>query len=300
MDDAARYFFVHPSPTVAPASPKSSLGAICPRLDAARAVTPRTSARLIWFVQRRLSHELMDDPAVPRAELERALGYIRGVNRALGGVRGLRTALERSCGAGIGASPITLLDVGTGSADLPIAAVRWACMRGIDLRITAIDNHATTLDLAREYLARPEHADAAGRIELLLADATDLAPALGSRRFDLAHAGMFLHHLPGGTITSVLRSLGQRCDAVIWNDLVRSRVGHVAITLATLMQPRIIRHDACASVAAGFTPREVRDHASDAGLELRWHQRSFLTHRFVAILAPRSPARPAPRTTGLA
>ncbi len=101
-------------------------------------------------MQRTLTPELMDDPDVPRQELGRALRYIRAVNRGLGGVKALMSHLRTWSRHWPKDRPVTLLDVATGSADLPLAACRWAQDAGFDLRVTAIDKHGETLEFARE------------------------------------------------------------------------------------------------------------------------------------------------------
>src|SRR6185369_6131668 len=100
-------------------------------------------------MQRTLTSELMDDPDVPRQELGRALWYIRAVNRRLGGVKALLSHLKAWSVRWPKDVPITLLDVATGSADLPLAAWRWAKGAGFDLRVTAIDKHGETLEFAK-------------------------------------------------------------------------------------------------------------------------------------------------------
>lgn len=230
-------------------------------------------------MRRRLSHELMDDPQADRAQLDRALGFIRRINRRLGGVRALVGWLEAWSGGWPGGRPVTLLDIATGSADLPIAAVRWARGRGIDLRITAIDLHETTLDLAREHVASyPELADA---ITIRRADALGLMDLYKPGSFDYVHAGMFLHHLRETQVMTVLRIMDRLARAgLIWNDLIRSRLAHGAIRVITLGQPEMVRHDARVSVEAGFTRAEVMDLAGRVGIEQPRYHASFLSQRF--------------------
>src|ERR1051325_10085379 len=119
-------------------------------------------------MQRTLTHELMDDPNVPRRELGRALRYIRAVNRNLGGVRALLNHLKDWSVRWPKDRPVTMLDVATGSADLPLAAWRWARGAGFDLRVTAIDKHSETLEFARERVGGE------GAVTLLRVDALEM------------------------------------------------------------------------------------------------------------------------------
>ena len=221
----------------------------------------------------------MDDPAVDRSQLDRALGFIRGVNKRLGGIKALIEHLDRWSADWPQNTPISLLDIGTGSADLPLEARRWALGRGFDLQITALDLHATTLELAGDHINQePELAEG---IDLVLGDALKLTDTFGPGSFDYVHAGMFLHHLKEVQILTVLRMMDRIARrGIIWNDLIRSRRGAVVINLMTLGREQIIRHDARVSVDAGFTKSEVLNFAKRVDLgycDYRW---SLLANRF--------------------
>lgn len=221
----------------------------------------------------------MDDPGVPREQLERALLYIRTINQKLGGVEALLEHLRRWSARWDRATAISMLDLGTGSADLPLAVHRWAASAGFRVRITGVDIHETTLDLAREQVAGvPGAADA---ITLLRADALTLDTRFGPGSFDYVHAGLFLHHLSDERALDALRIMDRLARrGIVWNDLVRSRVGHAVVTLMTIGKPRIIAHDARASVAAGFTRAEVEEFARRAGIGYARYAWKLRVHRF--------------------
>ena len=88
--------------------------------------------------------ELMDDDSADPAELRRALLFIRRVNAGLGYNRAVIRELRR---AGCGAN-CSLLDVATGSADLPdLTRRRLGCS------VVGLDRHAGTLAVARAWAA---------------------------------------------------------------------------------------------------------------------------------------------------
>ncbi len=199
---------------------------------------------------------MMDDPEVDEAALRQSLRYIRGVNRVLGGQRALLGQLKRWSSDWATGEPVTLLDIATGSADLPMAAVHWASHHGIDLHVTGVDNHPKTLAIAREHVAG--QAELAERIELVESDALQLIDQFGPRSFDYVHAGLFLHHLTDIRVQTMLRIMERLArKGVIWNDLVRSPIARAGIFLLTVGRSTIIRHDARVSVAAGFTKAEA-------------------------------------------
>lgn len=229
------------------------------------------------FTNRDFVPELMDAPDVPRAELAAGLRFIRAVNRRLGGTRAALRWIERWTSDWPRERPIRIIDVGTGSADIPLAIVRWAAARGRDVRIVAVDNHATTLELAREHIGVEP------RIELIDADARGLLQRFEPGSFDFAHAGMFLHHLPDIEIVTVLRIM-QRLSrvGVVWNDLARDVTSRIGIRLLTIGTPWFVRHDAVVSVAKGFTRGEALDLARRAGLP-RPAYRRHLFGRFTLV-----------------
>ncbi|HEV2148268.1 MAG TPA: hypothetical protein VGR37_12760, partial [Longimicrobiaceae bacterium] len=85
---------------------------------------------------RAVGAELMDAPEVDRRELETSLDDLRRVNRWLGGTRVVLRYLAGMADR-TGAAEITVLDVATGSGDIPLAVARWARGRGLRARVTA-------------------------------------------------------------------------------------------------------------------------------------------------------------------
>src|SRR5439155_4214230 len=97
--------------------------------------------------------ELLDAPAPDRPTLAGNLRDIRLVNRALG----FAAAVVREVAAvtaRIGRADWTLLDVATGSADIPLAIVRWARRRGRRPRVLAGDLSPAVLAAARGHAGR--------------------------------------------------------------------------------------------------------------------------------------------------
>ncbi len=213
----------------------------------------------------------MDDPAVDRGQLEESLRFIQAVNRRLGGTAAALGHLQRWSAARPPGEVLRLVDLGTGSADIPLAIVRWARARGRRVRVTAIDAHPTTLELAREHVGGDPD------IELVCADARKLMDHFKPGDFDYAHAGMFLHHLDDIEVMTVLRVMERlTTHGLIWNDLLRGPVEAVAIRVLTLGAPAMARHDGIVSVAAGFKRHEALDLATRVGLpNVRYRRHLF-------------------------
>jgi SAM-dependent methyltransferase len=215
--------------------------------------------------------EWMDDPSASPGELARSLAYIRRVNALLGYTRATVGHLERFSRRWKPGETVRILDVATGSADIPRAVLRWSRRRGFDVRIVAVDLHHTTLKLARQG-SEP-------RLHFVQADALRLPFADGS--FDYAMTAMFLHHLGDGAAGAVLREMDRVARrGIVAADILRHRRAYAWITLLTLLAGPMVRHDARASVAQAFTKPEVLALRDRAGVAYATYHRHF-AHRFV-------------------
>jgi ubiquinone/menaquinone biosynthesis C-methylase UbiE len=203
----------------------------------------------------------MDEPAQDPCELARSLADLRRVNRWLGGTR----IILRHLGELFARHPrpsYRILDLATGSGDIPLQVARWARARGVRVEIVATDNHATTLELARTHTAgepsiRTEAADA---LELPFPDGA----------FDVALLSTALHHFDDDAdCLQVLREMHRVSRlGLIVNDLARSRgalLGARLLAATVWRHHPVTRHDAPLSIRRAFTPAELRDLAQRVG-----------------------------------
>lgn len=220
---------------------------------------------------RRREQEWMDLPDVDPAQLRRSLRFIRRINTLLGYRRATLHHLQhfsRRWGPG---QTITLLDLATGSADLPLAILDWGRRRGFDLRIVGVDLHDTT---AREAQSRGHP-----RLKIVRADVLDLPFDPGS--FDYVLTAMFLHHLDDDAAERVLATMGRVARrGVIASDLLRRRRAYAWISLFTMLAGPMVKHDARVSVAQAFSRNEVLRLRERAGLSFAQYYEHF-GHRFV-------------------
>lgn len=206
--------------------------------------------------------ELLDqaDTGVTTAELRGNLRDIRRANRFFGGTRAVLLTLPnliRQCHDGV--APVTILDLATGSADIPLAIAARADVHGWDVRITATDAQTEIVAIARA-------AERERRVTIEQADARDLPYGNGS--FDIVLLSLALHHFDSWDAKRVLgemRRVGRR--ALVVNDLERSRAGLAGAWLFSraLTTNRLTRHDAPLSVRRAYTPREAQELAHEAG-----------------------------------
>ena len=209
---------------------------------------------------RRLDPEWMDRTDNRPEDVNGALADIRKVNRFLRGSKILVAAVRPFLLARSGGEPLSILDVGTGGADLPLDLVREARRVGRRIRIVAVDRDPATLDYARGRTAGvPE-------IELLSADAFALPFPPAS--FDLVTASLFLHHFGHDDAVRLLAAFRRLARAaVLINDLERHVFPWAFIGLAARIMRRhpMFVHDAPLSVLRGFTAEELAAAAREAG-----------------------------------
>jgi SAM-dependent methyltransferase len=218
----------------------------------------------------------LDDPAVLRGNLR----DLARINRWLGGTAASRRALGRLIGGRT--VPHTLLDVGTGGADIPLALVERFSADGHSLRVTAIDSRQEVLDAA---LAVDPRVGATEGLELLLTDGRSLP--WPDRSFDVVHASLLVHHLEPPEALVFLREAARVARlGVIVNDLVRAQHHWLGarLLLGVGTRNRYTRHDGPLSVKRAYTRMELRALLAGAALRPVAEVGAFLGHR-VAIAA---------------
>jgi SAM-dependent methyltransferase len=197
--------------------------------------------------------ELMDEPLDPSPELDGNLADIAFANRWLGGIAPIRREVRRS-----GAR--TLLDVGSGAADVPHALVRDARARGLDLRATCLDHAPAMLALAARRTGEDE------RLTFVHASGDRLP--FDDQSFDVVTCTLALHHFEPPAARALLAELRRvaRITPIV-GDLVRSAVAFAGTWLwANLTsRNRLTRHDAPLSVRRAYTPAEALELARSAG-----------------------------------
>ncbi|HEX9038396.1 MAG TPA: methyltransferase domain-containing protein [Ktedonobacterales bacterium] len=166
----------------------------------------------------------------------------------------------------------TLLDVASGSADIPISIARAAASSGLSLNVTATDRNPAICAIARELGQNT----AAFRVELQ--DALDLPYVRG--QFDIALCTLAMHHFEPDAAVSLLASMAQVARRIFVYDVVRSRVayaGVIALTSVTGMSA-MTRHDGAASVRRAYSRTEAQQIAERAGLR-NIHTRVLFPYR---------------------
>lgn len=246
------------------------------------AVNGWSSWRSSWRQRDNAIEEWLDADTLTRADLERNLADIRRINALLGWTTFTSRAVVgwmRRESATPSATPSakqsarqpgeqsvrawSLLDVASGSADIPIAIARAARRARLDLRVTATDRNAQIVAVARERAA------ATPNVRVERRDALALPYPAGA--FDAALCTLALHHFapegPAGA-GALLRELARVARRVFIFDVVRSPLAYAGVIALTRLggMDAMTRHDGPASVRRAYSAEEARALATEAGL----------------------------------
>ena len=198
----------------------------------------------------------MDQPQPVSAELESDLENIRELNRWFGSYALISMFLSRRIKPG---ARLRIVDLATGSGDIPRLIAEYGRKVGAELQIDALDRQSATLEIARKLSARyPEIAFVEGN--LLDWNATE--------PYDLVLCTLALHHFSDDDAVRVL----QRCrdlsrKFVLVSDLCRGWFGTIGVYLLTaiMFSEPMTKHDARLSIARAFSFSEMNQLARRAG-----------------------------------
>ena len=243
------------------------------RLPGGTQMTAHPEAR--DFSSRVLRPELLDAGNMPDEDVRRNLLDLRRINRLFGSRRLLLEVLEKQ----VFRHKLTgfrVLDIASGSCDLPFAILEWAKQQGLEAQVFALEYWHRYLALFRDELAtypnlHPFSAD------VFHAPVPDQA-------FDFVTCSHFFHHLPEDRAGELLRMMNRWARyAVIVSDLERHTVPYYFFRLfnpifTTCAMSRI---DGLVSFEQAFRKEELKQTADRAGLhnctvERRWPYRLLL------------------------
>ena len=208
------------------------------------------------------ARELLDGPLDDELAVADNLRDLRRINRWLGGVSLSRSAVRALAGD---AEAVTMLDVGTGGADIPMALISRGRDGSPRIDVVGLDSRAEILDAA--VRADPLVTETAG-LELVLGDG--LALPFEDDSFDIVHCSLVVHHLAPGEAVALMAEMRRVARAgVVINDLDRQWLGWLGAWLIghLLTGNRYTRHDAPLSVRRAYRAGEMADLLRAAGLE---------------------------------
>ena len=196
---------------------------------------------MAFVPQRRRGREILDDPSIDAGTRVRSIGDVSRSNVVFGGRRVAVAAVAEAVGRG--GRPVTVLDAGTGFAD--IAQAIGARIHGV----TTIG-----LDESIDLLAAGR-----GRVHGAVCGSVRALP-FRDASVDIVLCWQLLHHFDDAEIGDVIRELNRVARLrVVVADLRRSWVAAAGFWLASfpLGFHAVTRHDGVLSVFRGFTADEL-------------------------------------------
>jgi len=202
-----------------------------------------------------LGSELLDDPTSDPATVARSLGNLARANRWFGGQAAALWGIDRLLWDVPRARIVTLLDIGTGAGDLPVAAIRVAARQGRTLRAIGLERSpvAATLTAARG-------------LPVVLACAGWLPVRAGA--VDIVLLSQVAHHLAADAVVALFRAASTVARiGVVVADLRRSELAVAAFRFgsAALAFDAVTRADGITSVRRGYQAGELASLAARAG-----------------------------------
>jgi 2-polyprenyl-3-methyl-5-hydroxy-6-metoxy-1,4-benzoquinol methylase len=210
--------------------------------------------------------ELMDRSQPVSPELENDLRNLRHLNCYFGSYGLIRAFLR--CWLKPGGT-YRILDVATGSGDIPRMMVDWARKRSISVKIDAVDLQPSTLEIARRL------SEGYPEINFIRGDVRTFEEQF---TYDFVHCSLALHHFSDSDAVRLLRRMRALShDKILVSDLERSHFTQLAVWLVTstvFRQPMTV-HDARLSVRRAFSFGEMEALAHEAGWSNFRHRRFF-------------------------
>ena len=146
----------------------------------------------------------------------------------------------------------TLLDIGFGGGDIPLAFSKWAKQNGKKLEITAIETDQRAFEFAQTLPANPN-------VSFINCSSTELVSKNSS--YDFVISNHVLHHLDEQSIHQILNEAKTLSNhLVIFNDIERSDLGYVLFNVFSrpLFWNSFITTDGLTSIKRCYTFQELK------------------------------------------
>jgi SAM-dependent methyltransferase len=221
---------------------------------------------------RRVEPEWLDELPAEDPRAVRSRRDLRRINALMGNARIVAGEMRRAYPHGAR----RVAEIGAGDG---VLAAGLAPFLGKHAHLTLVDRQDLVSAATREAIA------ARGvEARVVRADVFDWLQRDGEGPLDAIVANLFLHHFARERLTELLRLVARRARLFIACEPRRSALALAGSRLLGVIGCNdVTRHDAVASVRAGFRGRELRASWPDEpGWTLTEHARAPFSHCFVA------------------
>ncbi len=211
----------------------------------------RIADRVDQLIYERKRQEYIDDPAIPIARRERLVRNLARLNEVLFSYHWFFAALEDVVRR-IPGDEVSILDIGSGHGEFPIALAKKGTLGGKRLRVVGSDIDPDYVRQAQER-ARAEGV----AVEFRVVDALQLDRL--EERFDVITSTQTVHHFSPAFVAELIARarLNARHEVVLF-DARRSALSLAGVTIGTLAVARdpMFLHDGVYSVRRMYSPAE--------------------------------------------
>jgi len=178
-----------------------------------------------------------------------------------------------------GRTPRTLVELGAGDGTFMLALARRLAPRWRDVKVTLVDRQ----DIVTEHTRRA-FGDLGWQVETISADIFDFLRGATPGCTDMVLANLFLHHFERDSLARLLGGAARLADAFAACEPWRAGSGLIGSRLLWAIGCNdVTRHDALASVRAGFSGRELSElWPNDEDWRLQEGPALPFTHCFLA------------------
>ena len=210
-----------------------------------------------------------DDPRAIRSRRD-----LRRVNALMDNAGIVARELRRAAPFGLSA----LAEIGAGDGVFALRIAHALAPAGRGTQVTLLDRQDIVAPVTAAGFAR-----AGWTVHAECGDVFDWLRGIPPGRFDAIVANLFLHHFDGPRLAELLALIAARARCLIACEPRRSRAALAGSRLLGLVGCNdVTRHDAVASVRAGFAGTELSALWPAAGWILEERARGLFSHCFVA------------------
>ena len=221
--------------------------------------------------------EWMDQPDIDPTLHLKALQGLARLNYFSNSVSLLWKPLRKLALANPHPHDFSVLDVATGSGDIPLALSQRTQQAGIKIKFSVTDKSSFALNLVREKAMQSNLP-----IQCFETDALEGPPF---PTHDVIICSLFMHHLDNDEAIILMKRMAKAARvAILINDLERSWLNWNMVWIASHLLTRspVVHMDGPRSVAGAFNQAEMLELAKQAGLmgatiETRWPCRFLLS-----------------------
>ena len=200
--------------------------------------------------------------------------FMRLVNRFAGGTKVVKNFLAKEISRNEVRQPMRILDIGSGTCDIPLALTEWARKKTWRIEFTCLEANETALIIAEENIRKSGF----DSIELKNENIFEFKPR---EPFDYAIGSLFFHHLEDEQILILIEKLRSYVlRGILINDLRRNLMCYGGCSVLLCLLPKNLKHDALLSIRKGFKADELSRLLSglkDARVDVKNHSFSRLT-----------------------